>query len=132
MDDPACDSGNQSLNSQKTTGNALNQCSCGISENFRLLCSTVNKFINFVNVVVDFVLQTKAPEQMFSFHAGAITGVSVSPVTDLMCTVGRDRSMRVYDYVTKHQLTVRKFHAAVTCIKWLPISVSKQLLIYGF
>ncbi|XP_075252601.1 cilia- and flagella-associated protein 44-like isoform X3 [Convolutriloba macropyga] len=77
---------------------------------------------------------TKPPEKMFSFHAGAINGLGFSPLTDLVTTTGNDKTVRVYDYVTKHQLCVQKFSSPGTCIQWLPTSVDPKgsSIIAGF
>ncbi|XP_063718325.1 cilia- and flagella-associated protein 44-like isoform X2 [Symsagittifera roscoffensis] len=77
---------------------------------------------------------TKPPEKMFSFHAGPINGMSFSPLTDLTVTTGADKTVRVYDYVTKHQLCVQKFSAAGTCTQWMPTSVDPKgsTIVCGF
>ena len=41
--------------------------------------------------VSSFVSQSHAPERMYSYHAGPITGLDTSPVAHFVATTGVDR-----------------------------------------
>lgn len=43
------------------------------------------------NTAASFLLQSHAPERMYSYHAGPITGLDTSPVAHFVATTGVDR-----------------------------------------
>nr|XP_006820617.1 PREDICTED: WD repeat-containing protein 52-like [Saccoglossus kowalevskii] len=73
---------------------------------------------------------TKPPEKLFSFHAGEVTGLSVSVNSHLAATTASDRTVRVYDYISKTQLCQMKFSAGGSVLAWLPQIVSDDTHYY--
>uniref|UniRef100_A0ABM5FX06 Cilia- and flagella-associated protein 44 isoform X6 n=1 Tax=Pogona vitticeps TaxID=103695 RepID=A0ABM5FX06_9SAUR len=69
--------------------------------------------LSFSNVTHD-------PECLFTFHSGRIEAVAVSPVTYIMATTALDRSVRVYDFISKVQLAEIKFKQGGTALTWAP------------
>uniref|UniRef100_A0A8C4RRV9 Cilia- and flagella-associated protein 44 n=1 Tax=Erpetoichthys calabaricus TaxID=27687 RepID=A0A8C4RRV9_ERPCA len=83
---------------------------------------------------LSFSNMTQDPECLFSFHAGNIQGVDVSPSTHLMATTAHDRSVRIYDYVDKREVTLTRFKQGGTFLTWAPrvVSTSESLITVGF
>uniref|UniRef100_A0A4W3IB69 Cilia- and flagella-associated protein 44 n=1 Tax=Callorhinchus milii TaxID=7868 RepID=A0A4W3IB69_CALMI len=83
--------------------------------------------LSFTNITQD-------PESIFSFHAGSIQGMDLSPLTHLMATTALDRTVRIYDFVGKQVLTSIKFKQGGTALKWAPLSVSAKgdIIVVGF
>uniref|UniRef100_A0A8B9S2J3 Cilia- and flagella-associated protein 44 n=1 Tax=Apteryx owenii TaxID=8824 RepID=A0A8B9S2J3_APTOW len=73
---------------------------------------------------------TRDPECLYTFHSGKIEAMSVSPVTYLMATTALDRSVRIYDFISKTQLSEIKFKEGGTALTWAPRVVS--LIAVGF
>ncbi|XP_025949781.2 cilia- and flagella-associated protein 44 isoform X7 [Dromaius novaehollandiae] len=77
---------------------------------------------------------TRDPECLYTFHSGKIEAVSVSPVTYLMATTALDRSVRIYDFISKSQLSEIKFKQGGTALTWAPRVVNPKggLIAVGF
>uniref|UniRef100_W5L5L2 Cilia- and flagella-associated protein 44 n=1 Tax=Astyanax mexicanus TaxID=7994 RepID=W5L5L2_ASTMX len=80
------------------------------------------------------VLQTQDPECLFSFHAGSIEGMDVSGSSHLMATTALDRTVRIYDFLSKEELTTTRFTMGGTSLTWAPhvVSSSESVLVVGF
>ncbi|XP_041471026.1 cilia- and flagella-associated protein 44-like [Lytechinus variegatus] len=63
---------------------------------------------------------TKDPEKLFSYHAGEITDIATSPVSQLIASTAHDATVRVYDNVSKMPLCHSNFNAGSTALLWLP------------
>ncbi|XP_030833850.1 cilia- and flagella-associated protein 44 isoform X2 [Strongylocentrotus purpuratus] len=63
---------------------------------------------------------TKDPEKLFSYHAGEITAVATSPISQLIASTAHDATVRVYDNASKTPLCHTKFNAGSTSLLWLP------------
>ncbi|XP_061589187.1 cilia- and flagella-associated protein 44 [Cololabis saira] len=83
--------------------------------------------LSFTNTAAD-------PECLFSFHAGPIQGLDVSKKSHLMATTTLDRSVRVFDFLTKRELTTSHFNQGGTTLSWAPLSINPNgsLLVTGF
>ncbi|XP_042365640.1 cilia- and flagella-associated protein 44 [Plectropomus leopardus] len=83
---------------------------------------------------LSFTSMTSDPECLFSFHAGAIQGLDVSWKSHLMATTALDRSVRVFDFLAKSELTASRFNQGGTALSWAPPSVNQSgsLLVTGF
>uniref|UniRef100_A0A3B4XPH3 Cilia- and flagella-associated protein 44 n=1 Tax=Seriola lalandi dorsalis TaxID=1841481 RepID=A0A3B4XPH3_SERLL len=84
---------------------------------------------------LSFTYTTPDPECLFSFHAGAIQGLDVSKKSHLMATTALDRSVRVFDFLAKTELTTSRFNQGGTALSWAPPMVSVPgggLLVTGF
>ncbi|XP_055369540.1 cilia- and flagella-associated protein 44 isoform X2 [Betta splendens] len=83
---------------------------------------------------LSFSLQASGPECLFSFHAGAIRGLDVSKNSHLMATTTLDRSVKVFDYISKKELTTSRFSQGGTALSWAPplVDESGGLLATGF
>ncbi|XP_039600046.1 cilia- and flagella-associated protein 44 isoform X3 [Polypterus senegalus] len=83
---------------------------------------------------LSFSNMTQDPECLFSFHAGNIQGIDVSPSTHLMATTAHDRSVRIYDYVDKREVTLTRFKQGGTFLTWAPRVVNPKggLITVGF
>ncbi|XP_048348373.1 cilia- and flagella-associated protein 44 [Sphaerodactylus townsendi] len=83
--------------------------------------------LSFANVTQD-------PQCLFTFHSGKIEAIAVSPVTYLMATTSLDRSVRIYDFAAKVQLTEMKFKQGGTVLSWAPKVVNPKggLIAVGF
>ena len=57
------------------------------------------------------------------YHAGAITGLGMSPVGHLAATCGADGFIKCWDYVRKELVDSLANSAAATCLQWSPLSV---------
>uniref|UniRef100_A0A8B9NUK5 Cilia and flagella associated protein 44 n=1 Tax=Apteryx owenii TaxID=8824 RepID=A0A8B9NUK5_APTOW len=81
-----------------------------------------------------FALKTRDPECLYTFHSGKIEAMSVSPVTYLMATTALDRSVRIYDFISKTQLSEIKFKEGGTALTWAPRVVNPKggLIAVGF
>ncbi|KAM7369353.1 hypothetical protein PAMP_013627 [Pampus punctatissimus] len=74
------------------------------------------------------------PECLFYFHAGAIQGLDVSRKSHLMATTALDRSVKVFDFLAKRELTSSRFNRGGTALRWAPTLVNQSggLLVTGF
>ncbi|KAK9532789.1 hypothetical protein VZT92_010157 [Zoarces viviparus] len=83
--------------------------------------------LSFTNTAPD-------PECLFSFHAGAIQGLDVSRKSHLMATTALDRSVKVFDFLAKRELTSSRFSQGGTALCWAPplVNQSGSLLVTGF
>ncbi|KAM3873982.1 cilia- and flagella-associated protein 44 [Diretmus argenteus] len=77
---------------------------------------------------------TQDPELLFSFHAGPIQGLDLSRITHLMATTAMDRSVKVYDILSKTELTTSRFEQGGTTLSWAPPPANQSggLLATGF
>ncbi|KAG7498622.1 cilia-and flagella-associated 44 [Solea senegalensis] len=94
---------------------------------FKLLCF-------HVFIVLSGSAQTPDPECLFSFHAGAIKGLDVSQKSHLMATTAPDRSVRIFDILSKTEVTTSRFNQGGTALIWAPplVKESGGLLVTGF
>ncbi|XP_029941450.1 cilia- and flagella-associated protein 44 [Salarias fasciatus] len=83
---------------------------------------------------LSFTNTTPDPECLFSFHAGVIQGLDVSKKSHLVATTALDRSVRVFDFLSKQELTTSRFNQGGTALTWAPPSVNQSgaLLVTGF
>ncbi|XP_040053049.2 cilia- and flagella-associated protein 44 [Gasterosteus aculeatus] len=81
-----------------------------------------------------FTYTTPDPECLFTFHAGAIQGLDVSRKSHLMATTALDRSVKVFDFLAKRELTSSRFNQDGTALSWAPplVNESGSLLVVGF
>uniref|UniRef100_A0A8C1KAY5 Cilia- and flagella-associated protein 44 n=1 Tax=Cyprinus carpio TaxID=7962 RepID=A0A8C1KAY5_CYPCA len=77
---------------------------------------------------------TQDPECLFSFHAGAIQGMDVSESSHLMATTALDSSVRVFDFLSKKELTICRFKQGGTTLTWASdmVNTAGGLLVVGF
>ncbi|KAL0968428.1 hypothetical protein UPYG_G00266720 [Umbra pygmaea] len=77
---------------------------------------------------------TQDPECLFSFHAGVIHGLDVSSNSHLMATTALDRSVRIFDFLAKKELTTSRFKQGGTTLTWAPslVNPSGGLVVVGF
>uniref|UniRef100_A0A673K2W8 Uncharacterized protein n=1 Tax=Sinocyclocheilus rhinocerous TaxID=307959 RepID=A0A673K2W8_9TELE len=77
---------------------------------------------------------TQNPECLFLFHAGAIQGMDVSESSHLMATTTLDSSVRVFDFLSKKELTVSRFKQGGTTLTWASdmVNTAGGLLVVGF
>uniref|UniRef100_A0A3Q2YUF2 Uncharacterized protein n=1 Tax=Hippocampus comes TaxID=109280 RepID=A0A3Q2YUF2_HIPCM len=85
-------------------------------------------------VDLSFTYTTPDPQCLLSSHAGPIEALDVSKSSHLMATTALDRSVRVYDLLTKRELVSSRFNQGGTALHWAPLSVkySGGLLVTGF
>ncbi|XP_033502384.2 cilia- and flagella-associated protein 44 isoform X1 [Epinephelus lanceolatus] len=83
---------------------------------------------------LSFTYTTPDPECLFSFHAGPIQGLDVSRKSHLMATTALDRSVKVFDFLAKRELTTSRFNQGGTALRWAPplVNQSGSLLVTGF
>ncbi|XP_037609336.1 cilia- and flagella-associated protein 44 [Sebastes umbrosus] len=83
---------------------------------------------------LSFTYTSPDPECLFSFHAGPIQGLEVSRKSHLMATTALDRSVRVFDFLAKRELTTCRFNQGGTALSWAPplVNQSGSLLVTGF
>jgi len=58
------------------------------------------------------------------YHAGAITNCDTSPVTELVATIGVDKTVRVHDYIHNKTVCETLLNMPGTSILWAPKIVS--------
>ncbi|MBN3326680.1 CFA44 protein, partial [Atractosteus spatula] len=77
---------------------------------------------------------TQDPECLFSFHSGIIQGMDVSTTSHLMATTALDRSVRIFDFLAKKELTTGHFRQGGTTLTWAPRMVNPKggLMTVGF
>ncbi|XP_067108345.1 LOW QUALITY PROTEIN: cilia- and flagella-associated protein 44 [Osmerus mordax] len=77
---------------------------------------------------------TQEPECLFSFHAGVIQGMDVSTTSHLMATTTLDRSVRIFDFLAKKELTTSRYKQGGTTLTWAPrlVNPSGGLVVVGF
>ncbi|XP_051907851.1 cilia- and flagella-associated protein 44-like isoform X2 [Hippocampus zosterae] len=85
-------------------------------------------------VDLSFTYTTPDPQCLLSSHAGPIEALDVSKSSHLMATTTLDRSVRVYDFLTKRELVSSRFNQGGTALHWAPLWVkhSGGLLVTGF
>ncbi|XP_068733143.1 cilia- and flagella-associated protein 44-like isoform X1 [Montipora capricornis] len=83
---------------------------------------------------LSFTHTSHVPERMFSYHAGPITGLDTSPVAHFVATTGVDRTVRVYDYVSKTPMCRAKYNAGGSSLLWVPKKIDSRgtKLLAGF
>uniref|UniRef100_A0A672FQA1 Uncharacterized protein n=1 Tax=Salarias fasciatus TaxID=181472 RepID=A0A672FQA1_SALFA len=83
---------------------------------------------------LSFTHKTLNPECLFSFHGGMIQSLDVSKKSHLMATTSLSRSVKVFDFLHKRELTTANFNQGGTVLLWAPLSVSSSqcLLVVGF
>uniref|UniRef100_A0A3B4Z8J5 Uncharacterized protein n=1 Tax=Stegastes partitus TaxID=144197 RepID=A0A3B4Z8J5_9TELE len=83
---------------------------------------------------LSFTNTTPDPECLFTFHSGSIQGLDVSKKSHLMATTSLDRSVRVFDFVAKREVTSSRFNQGGTALRWAPPLVNQTggLLVAGF
>ncbi|KAK5851669.1 hypothetical protein PBY51_023206 [Eleginops maclovinus] len=83
---------------------------------------------------LSFTYTTPDPECLFSFHAGAVQGLDVSRISHLMATTTLDRTVKVFDFLAKRELTSSRFNQGGTALSWAPplVNQSGSLLVTGF
>ncbi|XP_069745603.1 cilia- and flagella-associated protein 44-like isoform X2 [Narcine bancroftii] len=64
---------------------------------------------------------TQDPERLFSFHAGVIQAMDLSPLTYLMATTALDCTVRIYDFVRNEELVTVKYRQGGTALTWAPL-----------
>ncbi|XP_077051647.1 cilia- and flagella-associated protein 44 [Siphateles boraxobius] len=77
---------------------------------------------------------TQDPQCLFSFHAGAIQGMDVSESSHLMATTALDSTVRVFDFLSKKELTLSRFKQGGTALTWASDTLNSAggLLVVGF
>ncbi|XP_072902159.1 cilia- and flagella-associated protein 44 isoform X2 [Hemitrygon akajei] len=63
---------------------------------------------------------TQDPECLFSFHAGVIQAMDLSPLTYLMATTALDHTVRIYDFVRNEELVTVRYRRGGTALTWAP------------
>ncbi|KAJ8375455.1 hypothetical protein SKAU_G00060350 [Synaphobranchus kaupii] len=83
---------------------------------------------------LSFSNMTHDPERLFTFHAGAIQAMDVSKTSHLMATTALDRSVRIFDFLAKKELTTSQYSQGGTALIWAPRSISPRgaVLVVGF
>lgn len=83
---------------------------------------------------LSFTHTSHAPERMFSYHAGPITGLETSPVAHFVATIGVDHTVRVYDYLSKTPMCQAKYNSGGSSLLWPPkvVDTKGTKLLAGF
>ncbi|XP_065145847.1 cilia- and flagella-associated protein 44 [Paramisgurnus dabryanus] len=79
-------------------------------------------------------VQTQDPQCLFSSHAGVIQGLDVSGNSHLVATTAPDASVRVFDFLSKKELTISRFKQGGTTLTWASdmVNSAASLLAVGF
>uniref|UniRef100_A0A8C4ZLP0 EML-like first beta-propeller domain-containing protein n=1 Tax=Gadus morhua TaxID=8049 RepID=A0A8C4ZLP0_GADMO len=77
---------------------------------------------------------SEEPTCLFTCHAGVIQGMDVSRASHLMATTALDCSVKVFDFLSKTELTCSQFKQGGTALIWAPSLVNEKggLLVTGF
>ncbi|XP_032395282.1 cilia- and flagella-associated protein 44 [Etheostoma spectabile] len=88
----------------------------------------------FWKLDLSFTYTTPDPECLFTFHGGPIQAMDASRKSHLMATAALDRSVRVFDFLAKKELTTTRFNQGGTALGWAPplVNQSGSLLVTGF
>ncbi|XP_063072845.1 cilia- and flagella-associated protein 44 [Engraulis encrasicolus] len=83
---------------------------------------------------LSFSNMTQDPECLFSFHTGVVQGMDVSGNSHLMATIAMDRSLRIFDFLSKREIFVSRYKQGGTALTWAPRIVHRSagLLAVGF
>ncbi|XP_056336376.1 cilia- and flagella-associated protein 44 [Danio aesculapii] len=81
---------------------------------------------------LSFSNMTQDPECVCCFHAGPVQGMDVCKSSHLMATTALDCSVRVFDVLSKRELTVSRFRQGGTTLTWATDAVGRGLLAVGF
>lgn len=61
------------------------------------------------------------PRPLFTFHAGAITGLACAPNDHVVATCGMDGTVRLHDYIKRTTLYITQYNMPATCLLWDPL-----------
>ncbi|XP_059823753.1 cilia- and flagella-associated protein 44 isoform X3 [Hypanus sabinus] len=77
---------------------------------------------------------TQDPECLFSFHAGVIQAMDLSPLTYLMATTALDHTVRIYDFVRNEELITVRYRRGGTALTWAPLVCYPEgnIIVVGF
>ncbi|XP_062907293.1 cilia- and flagella-associated protein 44 [Mobula hypostoma] len=77
---------------------------------------------------------TQDPECLFSFHAGVIQAMDLSPLTYLMATTALDHTVRIYDFVRNEELVTVRYRRGGTALTWAPLVCYPEgnIIVVGF
>ncbi len=69
-----------------------------------------------------FRLDTKkrSVDKILSFHSGAVSAAGFSPTCHSLVSLGRDGTLRLYDYLNKKVLLREKYSSGGTALCFLP------------
>lgn len=68
----------------------------------------------------------KAPEKLFSCHAGPILDIDLADWGAFIASCGQDHRLHIYNHKEKELVMVHKFAEACTKILWFPCEVKQQ------
>jgi len=75
--------------------------------------------------------ETEKTQNLGRFHAGAITGMDVSPVEHMCATTGVDGTVRIWSFIdSTSQAFCRDHNAQGTCLIWAPKVVDEEGLTF--
>ncbi|CAM9470484.1 unnamed protein product [Choristocarpus tenellus] len=86
-------------------------------------------------LIINYTTLADPPAQrLMSFHAGAIVELDTSFLEHLVATAGADKTVRIWDYLTKRQLEVASFPRPATCLEWAHdrVDPNGQTVVVGF
>lgn len=63
---------------------------------------------------------SQSPDKLFSYHAGKIAALAMSPITHVAATTGADGTVRLFDYISKTPLCYERYKNAGCSILWVP------------
>lgn len=68
------------------------------------------------------------------YHAGAITGLDVSPKGHIAVTCGRDGMVKCWNYANRELTDSLECSAPATCLRWVPLAIDRsgKSLVVGF
>ncbi|XP_072116973.1 cilia- and flagella-associated protein 44 isoform X3 [Mobula birostris] len=77
---------------------------------------------------------TQDPECLFSFPAGVIQAMDLSPLTYLMATTALDHTVRIYDFVRNEELVTVRYRRGGTALTWAPLVCYPEgnIIVVGF
>ena len=77
---------------------------------------------------------SQSPAKLFSYHAGKISSLALSPISHIAATTGQDGTVRLFDYISKEPLCYQRYKTAGCSILWLPKFVDETCssILVGF
>lgn len=100
----------------------VNNVVCSAKLDFIVTCSVDGhlKFWRKAFHLIEFMRNFKAHIALMQAHNGLITGLALSKGHDLLCSVGIDKTLKIFDTLNCDLRTIIKLSFSPSCCEYLP------------